>query len=516
MTNANSLSKLLVLVIGLILAVVMANLLVTDKLIAFAWLGIAAFFITGIALGRDIWMVIPAGFALGLMLRIPGRPDTIILAHAMFAGFSVMLFLMRRLPWRYKFTELDFWALILALCIGQVYARNPVSVGLLGGDQVGGRPYVIVAITYTSYFILSNMIIAAPKLKWILRLSIIGGSLNFLTSIFGLLVPSVGMWYGSGTGTTESDIAQVEGSTMSEGVGRATRIGFLGALGRNLALWISSFKNPLTASFHPVWAVLIVLSLGFAAMSGFRNQIIAVGLTFIFGILYRGGISQVFMAFMTLIFAVGTLAIVNSMVPLPVNIQRSLSFLPGTWDADVKRDAENSTEWRMEIWKEVMLTDRWIMNKWLGDGLGLSAKELAAQQVISEKSFSISGLGHHQDAILSSGDYHSGPIQTIRTIGYFGLFFVLCAQIRLAVHAHRLIKRYKNTEWFPLCLIVGIPLVWNPIFFIFVFGLFQTAIAGFLLGAAFIKLLQYNLPAPGEDNRQNPSPEPDARLASTR
>lgn len=515
MTNANPLSKLLVLIIGLVLAVLMANLLVTDKLIAFAWLGVAAFFITGIALGRDIWMVIPAGFALGLMLRIPGQPDTIILAHAMFVGFSSMLFLMRRLPWRYKFTELDFWALILALCIGQVYARNPVSVGLLGGDQVGGRPYVIVAITYASYFILSNMLIAARKLKWILRLSIAGGLISFFANIFGYLVPGIGMWYGADGGGTQSEIDQVEGiQNIGE---RATRIGFLGAAARNIALWTSSFKNPLTACFNPLWAPLIILSLGFAAMSGFRNQIVAVGLTYIFGILYRGGIGQLMLAFMALIFATGTLAVVNSMVPLPANVQRSLSFLPGTWDADIKRDAENSTEWRMEIWEEVMLTDRWIMNKWLGDGLGLSAKELAAQQNIAEGAFSISGLGHHQDAILASGDYHSGPIQTIRTIGYIGLFFVLCAQFRLAVHAHRLIKRYKGTEWFPLCLLVGIPLVWNPIFFIFVFGLFQTAIAGFLLGAAFIKLLQYNLPAPDEEMRQNtPSPETAARPAPAR
>jgi hypothetical protein len=504
MTNANSLSKLLVLVIGLILAVLMANLLVTDKTIAFAWLGVAAFFITGIALGRDIWMVIPAAFALNLMLRIPGRPDSIILGHAMFVGFSTLLFLMRRLPWRYKFTELDFWALILGLCIAQVYFRNPVGLNILGGDQVGGRPYVIVGITYMSYFVLSNLLVAAEKLKWILRLTIFGGLASFFLNVIGQLVPGIGMWYGAGSGGTESEMAQVEGSTMAEGVGQATRIGFLGHFARNLSLWISTFKNPLTASFHPLWATLIILSLGFAAMSGFRNQIIAVGLTFVFGILYRGGFAHVLIAFTALAVATALLALTNSIIPLPANIQRSLSFLPGTWDADIKRDAVQSTEWRMEIWKEVMLTDRWIKNKWLGDGLGFSAAELAAQQNINARAFSISGLGHHQDAVLANGDYHSGPIQTIRTIGYIGLLFTLFAQIRLAAHAHRLIKRCKNTEWFPLTLIIGIPIVWSPIFFVFVFGTFESAIAGFLLGAGFVKLFQHNLPlAPSRlDNGQ--------------
>lgn len=489
MTNANSLSKLLVLIIGLVLAVLMANLLVTDKTVAFAWLGVAAFFITGIALGRNIWMVIPAAGALGLTLGIPGRPDTITMGHAMFVGFSSLLFLMRRLPWRFRFTELDLWALILGLCIAQVYLRNPVSVGLFGGEQVGGRPYIIVGITYFSYLILSNLLVAAEKLKWILRLFIIGGLISFLLNIFGFLVPGIGRWYGASDVGQQSQMAQTEGGATEEGVGKATRIAFIGYFAKNLSLWISSFRNPLTASFHPLWALLILVSLGFAAMSGYRNQTVAVGLTFICGILYRGGIVHFFLASIALVAAAGILAIGNSIVPLPSNVQRSLSFLPGTWDTDIKLDAARSTDWRMEIWREVMLTDRWIQNKWLGDGLGLSAAELAAQQNINERAFSISGLGHHQDAILASGDYHSGPIQTIRTIGYIGLFFTLLAQFRLAVHAHRLIMRFKKTQWFPLTLIVGIPMVWNPVFFIFVFGTFQSAIAGFLTGAAYVKLL---------------------------
>jgi hypothetical protein len=192
------------------------------------------------------------------------------------------------------------------------------------------------------------------------------------------------------------------------------------------------------------------------------------------------------------------LAALNLIAPLPPNIQRSLSFLPGTWEKRYLDDAENSTEWRMEIWKEALLSDRWISNKILGDGLGFSAKELQ-YQMNSEtpgSSIGVSGLSAHHEAILANGDYHSGPVQTVRTIGYAGLLVLLLFQIRLAVHAHRQIQRCRGTEWFPLALFIGIPLIVAPIFFVFIFGTFASASAGLLLGTAMVRMLENNLPLP--------------------
>jgi len=519
MTSNNSITKVIILVIGFGIALGMASMLVTDKFATFLLLAAAGLFITGIAMGRDIWMLIPLTTALGLTLMIPGRPTTILLGQAMFVGFAALLFLMRRLPWRLRFTELDFWLLVIGLCILQVYARYPVGLNLLGGDQIGGRPYVLVGITYISYFAISNLLIAPQKLRWILKLYIIGSLVSFCLSVVGFFIPTVGRFYGAagGESSSETDYAQT-GGMETTGVGSSTRIGFLGRGARDFALIVSSFKNPLKASFHPIWGGLILVSLVMAAVSGFRNQIVAVGLTYLIGIAYRGGFINVIISTTVLGFVVVLLALTNSIAPLPSNVQRSLSFLPGTWDQAIVRDAERSTEWRTEIWEEVMLTDRWIQNKWLGDGLGLSAKELRAQANLEETkgAVSISGLGLHRDAILASGDYHSGPIQVIRTIGYVGLFFILIAQIRLAVHTHRQIRRCRATEWFPLALIVGIPLIWSPIFFVLVFGTFAGAMEGLLIGAGFVKLLEHNLPLPAYQPRAALPPfnrNPNARPA---
>jgi hypothetical protein len=251
------------------------------------------------------------------------------------------------------------------------------------------------------------------------------------------------------------------------------------------------------ACFHPLFAPLILISVAAAGLSGYRNIIAAVGLTYFVGVCYRGGLAQVLISCLVGALALGALAVTNAVAPLPPNIQRALSFLPGTWEQRYKIDGENSTDWRVEIWEEVLLTDRWIGNKFLGDGLGFSARELQYQITAGQSTnnaIGISGFDAHREAILSSGDYHSGPVQTVRVIGYSGLFVLLLFQIRLAVHAHRQIKRCRGTEWFPIALLIGIPLIWNPIFFVFIFGSFTSAATTLFIGSAMVRMLQNNLP----------------------
>ena len=113
----------------------------------------------------------------------------------------------------------------------------------------------------------------------------------------------------------------------------------------------------------------------------------------------------------------------------------------------------------------------------------------------------ISGFEGHRETVLANGDYHSGPVSSIRVIGYIGLLFFLLAQIRLAVHAHRQIIRCRGTEWLPLALFTGIPLVFAPLFFVFIFGDFKSNAAAFLLAAGMIRLLENNLPLPAYVNR---------------
>jgi hypothetical protein len=201
---------------------------------------------------------------------------------------------------------------------------------------------------------------------------------------------------------------------------------------------------------------------------------------------------------MSLVFV----SILNTAIPLPSNIQRAFSFLPGTWDEEQISDTEESTQWRVDMWEEAILTDNWIKHKWLGDGLGMTQQEynyiesFGSNQIRAQGKSTSAKLTLQQELMMASNNYHSGPVSSIRMVGYVGLLILLLAQIRLAVYAHRQIKRARGSNWLPLTIFIGIPIIYTPFYFTFIFGDYGTAIASFLVGAAMIRVLENNLPLP--------------------
>lgn len=497
--DSSKLKAIVVSILALFAALYLGISAATAQFETIAWVLGGVTLMVCLLLGRKIWLLIPFMGALDIGLRIPGQPNTLLLAQALVIGFSTLLFLMRRLPYRLQWTELEFWILILTAFIVQVYLRNPVSVNLFGGSTVGGRGYILYAIALVSGLLFCGLRVTAKELKWVLPLSILGGLGNMAVSILGFFVPTIGFYTGTGNYMESAD-AGFDDTVVDESA--ATRIGFLSTFGNNLSLWISSYISPLKACFKPLWAILVLTAIIATGMSGFRSGIAAAGLTLLLGIAYRSGFGGLALSLFGGIGGLALLAVVNTMHPLPPNLQRALTFLPGTWEQRYKDDTAGSSEWRFEVWREVLLTDRWIHNKWLGDGLGFSAAELAAQMNNRQGARAgISGFETHRETVLSNGDYHSGPVSSIRVVGYIGLIFFLLAQIRLAVHAHRQILRCRGTEWLPLALFTGIPLVLAPLFFVFIFGDFKTNAAGFLLAAGMIRLLENNIPLPAYAKR---------------
>ena len=498
MFNYRTIQGIFVLAIGVIFSVWLGLSIVTEQTETIIQVLAALVLIGCLFLERKIWLLIPFAAALGIGLRIPGQPDSLLLAQILVLGFSSLMLLMRKLPFRVEWTELEFWVFLLVLLVAQVYMRNPVSVNLIGGDTVGGKGYAIFGISVASCLLLSGLRVPVKQLKLLLPISILGGLANLAISILGTLVPAIGFY--TGADYTRSDEVNYEKQGTAVDARASTRIGFAGGLAKNLSLWIASYISPIQACFKPLWALLVLLAVAAALMSGFRNSLIGVGLTFFIGIAYRSGSFGVLLSTFGGFTAIVLLALINVIHPLPPNIQRSLTFMPGTWEERYKEDAKGSTEWRVEIWKEALSSDRWIRNKIIGDGLGFSAENLQKSLTLT-RAGATSGIDLHREQILINGDYHSGPVSTIRVIGYVGLLFFLLAQIRLAVHAHRQIARCRGTEWFPLALFTGIPLITGPFFFVFIFGDFKSAASGFLMAVGMVRLLENNLPLPAWTRR---------------
>ncbi|RYD24106.1 MAG: hypothetical protein EOP88_01580 [Verrucomicrobiaceae bacterium] len=446
-----------------------------------------------IALGRRIWLIIPFASSLGLVLPIPGNFSMEMIAQIITLGFSSLLFLMRRLPMRARVTELEVVCFLFVLCVLQVYLRNPVGLNLFGGDTVGGKPYILFIITTATAYLLSMLLVPGTDLRWWVRLSVVSSLMNFGLGAIGKVFPGVGYYLGA------SFSSDVEGEGPEVAAGEATRIAFVRGISVTLAMWISSRISPLKACLRPGWLFLILCTLAAAAFSGYRSQLILVCLYFFVGICYRSGIKGAIFSLFLGSFGIAMLAVVNLVAPLPPNVQRALTFLPGTWDERFERDAQGSTDWRVEMWKEALFTERWIKNKWLGDGLGFTKAELDTMNKINKANqggIGVSGMSEGQETMMINGGYHSGPVQTIRVVGYVGLAVLLFGFFRVAVHAHRQIQRTRGTEWFPVALFIGLPFIVGPIFWVVIIGSFDGGGRILLLGAALVSMMEKNLPLP--------------------
>jgi hypothetical protein len=113
-----------------------------------------------------------------------------------------------------------------------------------------------------------------------------------------------------------------------------------------------------------------------------------------------------------------------------------------------------------------------------------------------KKGMGSGGFDYHRESILISGDYHSGPVQTIRVCGYLGLVILVIGMLRVAVHAHRQIERCRNTEWFSTALFIGNVYLWLPFGWVFIFGSFSGGADALLMGAALVRMLEKTLPLP--------------------
>ncbi len=477
MLNSRSIQGIIILALAIFVAIWLGMSIVTDQFETLVQFAAAAVLITAALLGRKVWLLLIFFSALNIVLiRGIGTTDV---GQILFLGISLALFLMRKLKYQIKIGELEIWTLLIIACIVQAYMRNPVGLNIFGAGNVGGRPYIVLILSISSAVVLSTLRVEAKEIKWAMGLTLVAG-------FFGIIGQRL-----RGADFSAEGFSNVTGGSMD-------RIPALSTFSQTVARWLSSRLSPLRACLHPLWGFVLLCSLAAAAGSGYRNSVAAVGAIYFFGICYHGGVKSVLLALFGGSIALVLLAFVNSNAPLPANIQRALSPLPGTWEERYVRQADNSTEWRMEMWKEALTSDRWIRNKTFGDGIGMTVEQLASNESTfgTQNGRAASGLLYQQEAMLINGSYHSGPVHTIRAAGYVGLAVLLMFMIRVAVHAHRQIVRCRGTEWFPIALFFGIPLLTQPIIFTFVFGEFQYGVSGTLMGMAMIRLMEKNLPLP--------------------
>lgn len=478
MSTGQSLKGIVLIVFGGIVALWLGVNVVTSQSETLLKVAGAVFLIVCVLLGTRIWLLFI--FLAALDIPLVRGINTTEVGQAAFVGFSLMLFAVRKLRFSFKIGELELWMLLVAACIIQVYMRNPVGLNILGGGSVGGRPYIVAGITFVSGWLLSTLIVSPNEIKWAYYLTLagklVGAPLTALRSNAGMAAQGLGQ---AGLGADQS------------------RVPWIGGLALLTIRWVVSKVSPFNAILRPLYFALLCAAVIAAAASGYRNMVATSGLMILAAIYYYHGLFAMIVGVLAGAVFIAILSLVNLISPLPGTMQRALSPFPGTWEERYVRDAGNSTDWRVEMWKDALLTDYWIKNKVLGDGLGMTTEEFTRMQDYSYGKVAYrtaSGMTIQQEMMMLTGNYHSGPVQAIRTVGYVGLLVILCAMIRLSVHIHRLIKRTRGTPWFQVAFFLGIPAMIYPIEFTFIYGDFKSAMSILFYSFGLLRLLERNLP----------------------
>jgi hypothetical protein len=272
-------------------------------------------------------------------------------------------------------------------------------------------------------------------------------------------------------------------------------LGYLAFAGGPLATYALTVYRPFTCLNPLNFGRCFLFSFGVACilLSGFRTAIIGLAGFAVLASYFHGGKTEVWRmvglgVLLALFLAVGQGTIFN----LPRSAQRALSFLPGNWDAYALEEARESTRWRVEMWKEMLLSNKYIENKAIGDGFGF--KRIDLERIGAKRAM---GINADQEDFMTTGGVHSGPVSSVRYAGYVGLTLQLLLLGCAARLAWRTLRRAKGTVWQPLIYLICIPVVVEPFFFIFVFGSYENSVIDAFFAVGMLQMLKNSMDESG-------------------
>jgi hypothetical protein len=443
-------------------------------------------------MGRRLYLLIPICW--GLTGKVGVLPIPFSIAQLVIIASSVYFIadiIFQKRTEKAPFETIDLWIWINLLYIVTVFFRNPVGFAFLGsGERVGGKPYIDIILASMAYLILSRVRITPVYARkfpfWILVVA----TFTALTGAVALFTPQVGIILGQ----VYSPFAPT--SLVLDVKAGETRFGFLGGLGTTLILYVVAQTNPLNLiHFRHLNSLCLYLSgLVMIFLSGFRNAIVSSILYTVLATFMRDRfLGAVKIAFAGIVVILGAIIISFTNIDLPKTAQRALCFLPGNWDPDAVSDAKDSAEWRFEMWEIALTSDKYIHNKIFGDGFGYMRSDYERARLIEMGYTSLMEGESRQEMFLLDGDLHSGPVSTIRFVGYVGLALFLPLLYLLMKMAWRLIGYSMQTGYQICVFFYCIPCIILPIFFILVFGDYRSEFVNILMSAGFMKSLQKSI-----------------------
>ena len=344
---------------------------------------------------------------------LPGQPALWIVLAFVSLFFSIAQSALKR---NARFITVPFltWPLVILgiIVVITAIARGGIGLRSFGSDMIGGKKYVTVMGAIVGYFALSCQ--AIPKKRAVLY-----ATLFFL---MGTTAAICDLIYVGGPGfywlyyAFPPELARLQ--AMSDYLGPQSVFRLEGVAWSSVAFccfMLVRFGARGVLDFRRPWRIIIFLLAVVAGLfGGFRSRLFLIGMFFIAQFclegLWKTRWLPILLAGSLLIGAV----VLSVAEKLPNSVQRTLSFLPVKVDPSVKKDAEDSTLWRLEMWGVIWPeVPRYL---WLGKGYTFSASDFYLTEMAQAW-----GLAKDYESMVVVAEYHNGWFSAMIPLGIWGL-----------------------------------------------------------------------------------------------
>lgn len=492
--SANQLTVWTALFIGLIIAVMLGSAVGSSDIRFVAGvLALVPLVIVIVNSKAHIWVLIPIGWYLGGRLPFLPIPFTLrdLCIMIPLAAFT-LFFALRTHPWKRKIDTLDRIVLINFAYLVTVYFRNPVGTWAFQSSVVGGRPYWETVLAMGAFVVLSRVMITPWLAKVFPLFFLIPAAILAALELLARLVPqtaaAIGLVYSGVSGASTVSALVVQNDQLGQ-----TRFTAMKELGTTGVLALSARHSPskLISPAHPLLVLMLVGSFLAVFLSGFRSAFLFAMVGLLLSSILRRQLRDIWIGTGGIVLVVAFLiSVQGSVLQLPMTMQRTLSWLPGDWSEEARKDAEGSSEWRHEMVYWAWNDERIIKDKIWGQGFGISIEDMniIASALMAGQQGGMFMGGSDRENFMLTGSFHNGPVSTIRYVGVVGLVLYYVLLCYMALFAWRLCRRALDTEAFPLALFISIPVIYEPFNFVFVFGGFDSGLPQTIFWAGLLNM----------------------------
>lgn len=497
--NANTVMLAVVLLLGLLLAIVVGDSVASGR---YAYVGIVALLFMGVPLGlklgTNFWILIVLTMTADGRLGFVPLPFNLSEICTMAATLLFVLHIvLRRIDLKIPLHLPDILVFLNVAWLVVTFIKNPTGLYFLGSDSVGARKYINMGFAFVGYFILSRCRI--PH-KWAYFLPIwlaIGMATPHALQAVATVSPGLGEIISLVYGVQVQSAAQALAAQGA--MGTEERVFGLEKTAIPFFLAMCAYYPPVTFinPLHPLRALGFIVAFVLVGLSGFRSSLLAMAGYMAAGTWLRGRLRD----FMPLAAAgvLGVLALagaVQSGISVPLTIQRALSVLPLGWDLAATQDAEGTTTWRLDMWRDAWNDPNYFKDKVFGDGFGFTQQELMifANEMIGMQG--LIGVSNTYEMFIIRGSLHNGPLSSIRYGGFVGLILLTALMIGTAIYAVKVVSASAGTVYSPMALFTAIPLIYEPFAFFAIFGAYDNNMIQYFLGLGVLNLINRSLPHP--------------------